>query len=165
MRILQVCSCFYPAWAYGGHVPVVYHLSRELVERGHEVVVYTTDTIDASTRQKARYIEIEGIKVFYFRNISNSLACGKAVITTSLPGTVAIISGKRDGVIYTSDTNDMTREIVSLLKSTERQQKLGEAGLDYVKQVHSYEKTTRQLEARLDELTTRKRIKNKERWS
>jgi len=55
-------------------VPVVYHLSRELVKRGHEVVVYTTDTIDVTTRQKVRYTEIEGIKVFYFRNISNSLA-------------------------------------------------------------------------------------------
>lgn len=55
-------------------MPVVYHLSRELVKRGHEVVVYTTDTIDATTRQKAKCMEIEGIKVFYFRNISNSLA-------------------------------------------------------------------------------------------
>jgi len=47
MKILQVSPCFYPAWAYGGPVPIVYHLSQELVKRGHEVVVYTTDTFDA----------------------------------------------------------------------------------------------------------------------
>ena len=74
MRILQVNSCFYPAWAYGGPVPIVYHVSKELVKRGHEVVVYTTDAMDISSRQKARHSEIEGVTVYYFRNISNILA-------------------------------------------------------------------------------------------
>ncbi len=74
MRILQVISCFYPAWAYGGPVSVAFNLSKELVKRGHEVVVYTTDTIDRNTRQGTKYLEIEGIKVHYFRNISNRLA-------------------------------------------------------------------------------------------
>jgi len=74
MRILQVIPFFYPAEAYGGPVPGAYHLSKELVRRGHEVVVYTTDTLDSSTRQKASYLEIQGVKVHYFRNLSNSLA-------------------------------------------------------------------------------------------
>ncbi|MFC1912756.1 glycosyltransferase [Chloroflexota bacterium] len=74
MRILEVTSCFYPAWAYGGPVAVAFYLSKEMVKRGHEVVVYTTDTIDRDTRQRAKYLEIEGIKVYYFRNISNKLA-------------------------------------------------------------------------------------------
>ncbi|MEN4006027.1 MAG: glycosyltransferase [Methanobacteriaceae archaeon] len=74
MRVLQVTPCFYPAWAYGGPVPVVYHLSKELDKKGCEVIVYTTDTIDANKRQKTKYMEIQGIKVFYFRNISNKLA-------------------------------------------------------------------------------------------
>ncbi len=74
MRILQVTSCFYPAWAYGGPVAVAFHLSKELARRGHEVVVYTTDTIDRNTRQRTKYLEIDGVKVYYFRNISNKLA-------------------------------------------------------------------------------------------
>ncbi len=74
MKILQVVPYFYPAEAYGGPVPVAGHVTKELVQRGHEVTVYTTDTIDGSTRQKARYLEIWGVKVHYFRNLSNSLA-------------------------------------------------------------------------------------------
>ena len=74
MRILQVTSCFYPAWAYGGPVAVAFHLSKELVKRGHEVIVYTTDTINRNTRQRTKYLEIDGVKVYYFRNISNTLA-------------------------------------------------------------------------------------------
>jgi len=46
------------------------------VRRGHEVVVYTTDIKDRYSRladiQGGR--DMEGIKVYYFRNISNSLA-------------------------------------------------------------------------------------------
>lgn len=74
MRILQVLPYFYPAEAYGGPVPVVYNISRELVKKGHEVIVYTTDAFDSSSRQKPRYLEFEGVKVYYFRNLSNSLA-------------------------------------------------------------------------------------------
>ncbi len=74
MRILQVVPFYYPAEAFGGPVPVVGHVSEELVRRGHEVIVYTTDAIGSSTRQKARYLEIRGVKVHYFRNWSNSLA-------------------------------------------------------------------------------------------
>jgi glycosyltransferase involved in cell wall biosynthesis len=74
MKILQVIPYFVPAWAYGGPVPVAYQISKELVKRGHEVVVYTTDTLDQKARQKTGYLETEGIKIYYFRNISNSLA-------------------------------------------------------------------------------------------
>lgn len=74
MKILQASTCFYPAEAYGGPVPVVYNVSKGLVRKGHEVVVYTTDTLDSSSRQKVRHLEMEGIKVHYFRNLSNNLA-------------------------------------------------------------------------------------------
>ena len=46
MKILQVIPAFYPAMAYGGTVTVAYHLSRDLVRRGHEVTVYTSDSLD-----------------------------------------------------------------------------------------------------------------------
>lgn len=84
MRILQVVPFYYPAKAFGGPVPVVGHISEELVRRGHEVIVYTTDAIDSSTRQKARYLEIRGVKVHYFRNLSNSLAWHRLFFTPGL---------------------------------------------------------------------------------
>ncbi len=74
MRILQVTPCFYPAWAYGGPPRNTYEIVKELAKRGHEVTVYTTDTIDKNCRQKEKVLDVNGVKVYYFRNISNSLA-------------------------------------------------------------------------------------------
>jgi len=41
MKILQITSCFYPAWAYGGPVTATYYITMELARRGHEVVVFS----------------------------------------------------------------------------------------------------------------------------
>ncbi len=74
MKILQVTPTFIPS-RFGG-VSLFYNLSRNLVKRGHEVVVYTTDIRDRYSRlsdiQGGR--DIDGIKVYYFKNISNLLA-------------------------------------------------------------------------------------------
>ena len=74
MKILQITPTFIPS-RFGG-VSLFYNLSKNLVKRGHEVVVYTTDIKDRYSRlsdiQDGR--DMEGIKVHYFRNISNSLA-------------------------------------------------------------------------------------------
>jgi len=77
MKILHITPYFYPAWAYGGPPRAAYELCKELVKRGHEVTVYTTDTLDAQKRvyvPSKEALEIDGIKVYYFRNLSNRLA-------------------------------------------------------------------------------------------
>ncbi len=76
MRVLQVISSFYPAFSYGGPVKVAFDLSKKLVEKGHEVTVYTTDTYNAHSRIKdyKNHEIIEGIEVFRFKNVSNRLA-------------------------------------------------------------------------------------------
>ena len=79
------------------------------------------------------------------------LACGKAVVATPLPGTLAVIPGEQQGVVYTDGADEMANEIISLLRSAEHRQQLERAGLNYVKQVHSHETIIRQLEARLEE--------------
>ena len=85
------------------------------------------------------------------------LACGKAVIATSLPGMIAVIPDEQQGVVYTNNADDMVREIVSLLKSTERRQKLESNGLNYAIRVHSHDKIAHQLEASLEEVIKEKR--------
>jgi glycosyltransferase involved in cell wall biosynthesis len=71
MRILQVVPYFPPAYAFGGPVKAVYLISRELIKRGHEVVVYTTDAKDFGSRLEIDSSNtIDGIKVHRFRNIS-----------------------------------------------------------------------------------------------
>jgi len=114
MNILQIIPYFYPAWAYGGTPRVVFDLCRELVKQGHDVSVYTTDTLDKNTRiQNSEFriqnsksetrnrhpeprtpnpesrgsffyfdSEVEGIKVRYFKNVSNRLAFTQKLFLT-----------------------------------------------------------------------------------
>ncbi|MGB7533090.1 MAG: glycosyltransferase [Halobacteriota archaeon] len=74
MRILQVTPAFYPAEGHGGAPYVVYEISKRLSERGHEVTVYTTDANDKYSRLRNGIKNIDGFKIYYFKNISNSLA-------------------------------------------------------------------------------------------
>jgi glycosyltransferase involved in cell wall biosynthesis len=85
------------------------------------------------------------------------LACGKAVIATSLPGMIAMIPGENQGIIYVNSPDEMIGEIISLLKSTKRRQQLEQAALDYVKQVHCSDKIARQLEARIKQIIKNER--------
>jgi glycosyltransferase involved in cell wall biosynthesis len=80
LRILHIVPYFKPAWAYGGPVRVVYELSKRLVERGHEVLVYTTDALDAHSRSTAGEQVIDGVRVRRFRNLSNRLAWNRLFI-------------------------------------------------------------------------------------
>ena len=72
MKILQVVPHFYPAWSFGGIARVVYETSRQLVERGHDVTVHTTNALDPRTNFKAarREYQIEGMRVKYYRNLA-----------------------------------------------------------------------------------------------
>ena len=76
MNILHIVPYFSPAWPYGGTPKVVFELCRELVRKGHNVTVYTTDVFNKNSRQSTNCIEaeVEGIKIKYFKNISNSLS-------------------------------------------------------------------------------------------
>jgi glycosyltransferase involved in cell wall biosynthesis len=84
MRILQAIPYFYPAWRFGGPVKVAYDISRKLVDRGHSVTVYTSDIKDENLRVGTAFKEVDGINVFYFRNLSISLTKKKIFITPSL---------------------------------------------------------------------------------
>ena len=74
MKILQVVPYFPPAYAFGGPVKAVYQTSKELVKRGHEVTVYTTDVKDFNSRLETNSDDaIDGIKIYRFRNCSLTL--------------------------------------------------------------------------------------------
>lgn len=67
MRILEVIPSYLPATRYGGPIFATHALSKALVQRGHEVQVYTTfrgqDTIPSPPASKR---EIDGVVVNYF---------------------------------------------------------------------------------------------------
>ena len=74
------------------------------------------------------------------------LACGKPYLATPLSGLVVVMPGEEQGVIYAEKPGDMIAGIIDLLHSPEKIEKLGKAGLDYVKRVHSFESIAGQLE-------------------
>jgi len=114
-----------------------------------------------------QYINLAAICIAPFRptgatrdifpsKIVQYLACGKVVLATPLPGTLALISGEQQGVVYTDGASEMVKEILSLLRSAERRRRLGSAGLNYARKVHGHDVIIRQLEARLREAIKKK---------
>lgn len=69
MRILFVITVFLPSRIYGGPATVALNQARELVSRGHEVTVITSDILSLNPRRYVdrSEIEIEGVHVKYFR--------------------------------------------------------------------------------------------------
>lgn len=70
MKILQVSNFFKPSWETGGVTKVNYELSLNLVARGHDVTVYTTDGYSSRLDvPKNQTVEVDGIQVYYFYNL------------------------------------------------------------------------------------------------
>lgn len=88
MRILQVIDFFKPFWSAGGITPVCYFISRELVNRGHEVTVYSNGDGRESTSEVIKNIPqtMDGMVVYYFKNISSRLAKENFYTPYLLPG-------------------------------------------------------------------------------
>ena len=80
---------FYPAMAYGGTVNVAYNMCKELVKRGHEVTVFTSDAFDKDSRHGQKVDIVDRMKVFYFKNVSNTLAWNRFVVN---PGIISCLS-------------------------------------------------------------------------
>ncbi len=75
MKILLISGTF-PPRRFGGITAVSFIIAKKIVQKGHDVTVFTTDVgNDSKTRLDVkRTKEIEGIKVRYFPNLINSIA-------------------------------------------------------------------------------------------
>lgn len=75
MKILVVTGTF-PPRKFGGITAVSFNVSKKLVERGHDVTVYTTDLGNyPNSRLKVNNIENkDGIEIHYFKNLNNYVA-------------------------------------------------------------------------------------------
>ena len=73
-KILYIIPYFAPAWSYGGPVKVAYDFAKKLQELGWEVSVATTDVLNSRSRNNKQYEQIDGIRVFRFRNVNNKAA-------------------------------------------------------------------------------------------
>lgn len=74
MKILHVVPTFYPCLAAGGVVNAVYQLARKQVQKGNDVSVFTTDSCKEPMNLEKRYdVNVDGVKTYYFKNLSNFL--------------------------------------------------------------------------------------------
>ncbi|TET41289.1 MAG: glycosyl transferase, partial [Elusimicrobia bacterium] len=94
MKILLISSTF-PPRKFGGITASSYILAKNLVERRHEVTVYTTDINDRYSRIRdiKGVKNIDGIQVHYFKNISNWLASSRLYLPI---GMISVIKRELD---------------------------------------------------------------------
>ena len=90
MRILEVISTPPFAWSTGGPSRNTYEISRELVRRGHDVSLLTTDMLEPGQRYVVTSNPefLDGIKVFRFRCLGDCLAWKKLFIS---PGMISFL--------------------------------------------------------------------------
>lgn len=83
MNILHVVPSFVPCYSAGGVVNASYQIAKNQVKMGHNVTVYTTDNCKERLKFENNYdVDVDGIKVYYFKNISNKL---KNILTIDTP--------------------------------------------------------------------------------
>lgn len=92
MRILHVCPYFKPSWEGGGPPRFVYELASQQVAMGHDVTVYTTDGFKRRVKiEKNRLVDVDGIRTYYFRNLSMYLT---ANFNLPLPYYLPVVAAK-----------------------------------------------------------------------
>ncbi|MGC9516139.1 MAG: glycosyltransferase [Methanomicrobiales archaeon] len=113
MKILQVTPFFKPSWEAGGPPRVAYDTSKSLLERGHEVTVFTTDGFKYRLDvEKNKPVDVDGIKTYYFRNISNYLTRNMNFLTPYYLPMVAREEIKKYDVIHIHEHRTLLAVIV-----------------------------------------------------
>jgi len=74
MRILQVIPIVVPKLLWTGPHKVVAEICRCLVERGHDVTIFTSDMVNACTRIRNGQDGLQGVNMRRFKNMSTFLS-------------------------------------------------------------------------------------------
>ncbi|MBI4267076.1 MAG: glycosyltransferase family 4 protein [Chloroflexi bacterium] len=107
-----------------------------------------------------KYMNLAAVCINTFRNTPKTkdifpgkviqyIACGRATVATPLLGITSLVPGESGGILYANDAGDIADKVISLLTSPERRQKLGQAGVAYVREVHDQRKLGKALETEL----------------
>ncbi|MHA1460960.1 MAG: glycosyltransferase [Promethearchaeota archaeon] len=80
LKILYLLQFFIPAWRFGGVVQLAYNIAKGMAQRGHEVTVFSTDAFEPGRRIEEKKNVIDGIEIFYFKNVNNYLASKHRIV-------------------------------------------------------------------------------------
>jgi len=125
-------------------------LSQQVIITGFQPYITMPQYLNLAAICINPFLITDATRDIFPGKIVQYLACGKAVIASPLLGMTAVITGEDQGVVYAT-ANNMTEAIITLLKSPQQSQKLGQNGLKYVVSTHSYDRIARQLEANLED--------------
>lgn len=75
------------------------------------------------------------------------LACGKATVSSALPGITTSLSSKETGVVYAETIEGVSDALTMLLEEPERRRRLAALGRRYVERFHSQEVILDQIES------------------
>ncbi|MFC1951690.1 glycosyltransferase family 4 protein [Chloroflexota bacterium] len=126
-------------------------LTRQVIITGFQLYQTMPQYINLATICINPFLISDTTMDIFPAKILQYIACGKVTVATALHGITTLLSGESQGVVYVNDAADMAEKVVSLLKSTERRQKLGHAGLNHVRRNYSHKKIALQLEKILEE--------------
>lgn len=152
MRILYVCHSFYPCLTSGGVVRSSFELAKEMVRRGHDVTVFTTDGCQNRLRTiRNKKVDVDGISVYYFSNLSNLLRMKWKIATPiALPAIAAEIIDSFDIIHIHEHRTTLAAFIASIARNK---------GIPLVIQAHgSLPGYSRKRQAHLFDLFIGKRI-------
>jgi glycosyltransferase involved in cell wall biosynthesis len=90
MKILCISSSYWPAFQHGGPIYSVHALNKALTEKGVDVYVYTTNVGLKKKVPVNQMVELDGIKVTYFRFLKFFEFMGATGWQFSLPLTRAL---------------------------------------------------------------------------
>jgi len=121
-------------------------LERQVIITGFQPYQTMPQYINLATLCINTFLISDATMDVFPAKIVQYIACGKATVATALPGITTLLPGESHGVVYATSAADMAKEVISLLRSAERRQKLGQAGLNHAKRTHSYEKIAHELE-------------------
>jgi len=131
-------------------------VERQVIITGFQPYQTMPQYISLATVCINPFLNTDATKDIFPGKIIQYIACAKATVATPLLGIKTLIPDESRGVIYANSADDMAGEVVGLLKSAEHRQRLGQAGLNYVKQAHDQQKIAHQLEAELIAITEKK---------
>lgn len=68
MKILHISTSYVPAYNRGGPIVSIHNLCKQLVNLGHDITVYTTNSSlwDRNDLVLSKEIDVDGVRVFYF---------------------------------------------------------------------------------------------------
>ena len=125
------------------------NVREDVIITGHQPFSLMVKYVNTATICFSAFPINENTSDIFSAKVIQYLACGKATVSSALSGMTTMLAGESCGVVYVDDATAMAHEMISLLKSPERRERLGQAGLDYVRRIHNRGKVILKLEEEL----------------